>query len=52
MRGREFFEGVRTVLVDKNDKPKWQFKTTKDVPDSEVAKYFAEMSDRTKELII
>jgi len=28
----DFFEGVRTVLVDRGDKPKWSYLSPLDVP--------------------
>lgn len=40
MEGNDFFEGVRTVLIDKTDTPKWTYKSPNDVPNDEVAKYF------------
>lgn len=52
MDGNEFFEGVRCLLVDRKDTPKWQFKSIEDVPDTEVAEYFMHMKDQSKELKI
>lgn len=40
MNGEDFFEGVRTVLVDRGDTPKWQYKAPSDVPQKEVDRYF------------
>ena len=40
MQGNDFFEGVRCTLVDRNDKPKWTYKSIEDVPREEVEKYF------------
>ena len=43
MYGNDFYEGVRTVLIDRKDKPKWTFKSPLDVPSSLVDEYFAEL---------
>jgi len=43
MEGTDFFEGVRCTLVDKNDKPHWQYATLKDVPQQEVDSYFEKL---------
>ena len=40
MKGSEFYEGIRCVLVDKNAKPKWKYSNVKDVPEEEVQTYF------------
>jgi enoyl-CoA hydratase len=52
MAGNEFFEGVRCVLVDKNDTPKWTHKNISEITDSEINSYFQPMQDKTKELAI
>jgi enoyl-CoA hydratase len=41
MRNHDFYEGVRSVLIDKDRNPKWQFPTVKDVPNAVVEEYFA-----------
>lgn len=50
MQGKDFYEGVRCLLVDKKGSPDWEFKTVSDVSEAEVAKYFRPMSDASKEL--
>jgi hypothetical protein len=32
MEDNDFFEGVRTVLIDRKDVPKWTYKSPLDVP--------------------
>lgn len=32
MNDNDFYEGVRIVLVDRNDKPKWTYASPLDVP--------------------
>jgi hypothetical protein len=49
MEGTDFFEGVKTVLVDKTHVPNWQFKTLDSVPKTEVERYFTQLNH---ELII
>jgi enoyl-CoA hydratase len=46
MAGHDFFEGIRAVLVDKDQKPRWQHRTLSDVSEAEVAGYFAELGER------
>jgi 3-hydroxyisobutyryl-CoA hydrolase len=45
MAKNDFFEGVRTVLIDKNDTPKWTYKSPLEVPESEVQSYFQPLTD-------
>lgn len=41
MRGHDFYEGVRAVIVEKDNAPKWQPPTIKGVSKDDVAAYFA-----------
>jgi len=43
MEGIDFFEGVRCLLVDKGDKPNWEFDDVSKVSKEEVEKYFMEL---------
>ncbi|QQG35210.1 MAG: enoyl-CoA hydratase/isomerase family protein [Micavibrio aeruginosavorus] len=40
MRGNEFFEGVRAVLVDKDKSPKWQPETLENLTETDVLPLF------------
>jgi len=42
MENKDFYEGVRALLIDKDNNPKWQYKSLKDVPnvDELIKKYF------------
>lgn len=48
LEGNDFFEGIRAVLVDKDQKPNWSPATLKEVTNSAIKKYFAPLE---KELI-
>ena len=39
--GHDFYEGVRAVIVDKDNRPRWQPAALADVSDAEVARHFA-----------
>ena len=41
MNHREFFEGVRALLVDKDKSPQWSHKTVFDVSSDEVEEFFS-----------
>ena len=39
--GHDFYEGVRAVIIDKDNKPRWQPATLAEVNDAEVERHFA-----------
>ena len=41
----EFHEGVRAVIVDKDNRPQWQYKNIADVPDSEIEPLFTPLPE-------
>jgi enoyl-CoA hydratase len=41
IHGHDFYEGVRAVIVDKDNKPQWQPATLAEVSDAEVERHFA-----------
>ncbi|MEQ1653706.1 MAG: enoyl-CoA hydratase/isomerase family protein [Hyphomicrobium sp.] len=43
LKGRDFAEGVRAALVDKDGAPKWQHARVEDITANEVASYFASL---------
>ena len=36
----EFFEGVRALLVEKDKKPNWAFKSVNQITSADIAKFF------------
>jgi enoyl-CoA hydratase len=46
MQGTEFFEGIRSVLVDKDHAPGWRPDTLEGVTDALVAQHFAAIPGR------
>jgi enoyl-CoA hydratase len=45
IEGHDFYEGVRAVIVDKDNAPRWQPATLAAVPNVEVARHFAPLGD-------
>lgn len=45
IRGHDFYEGVRAVIVDKDNKPVWRPATLAEVNDAEVARHFAPLPE-------
>ncbi|MDO8874621.1 MAG: enoyl-CoA hydratase/isomerase family protein [Pseudolabrys sp.] len=45
IHGHDFYEGVRAVIVDKDNRPIWQPATLAQVSDAEVARHFAPLDD-------
>ena len=48
--GHDFYEGVRAVIVDKDNAPRWQPATLADVSDAEVEQHFAPLGEDELEL--
>ena len=46
MAGRDFYEGVRAALIDKDQAPRWQPATLAEVSDDMIDAYFAPIGDR------
>lgn len=50
MRGHDFYEGIRAVLIDKDHAPNWNPATLEEVSDELVESHFAMLGDREPEL--
>jgi enoyl-CoA hydratase len=46
MAAHDFYEGVRAMLIDRDQKPRWRPATLEEVSDSMVDGYFASIGDR------
>jgi enoyl-CoA hydratase len=45
IHGHDFYEGVRAVIVDKDNAPNWRPGTLAEVSDAEIARHFAPLPD-------
>lgn len=50
MSSKEFFEGVRSNLIDKDKNPTWEYKNVFEVPDEIVQKYFEKANPEAPDL--
>ena len=46
--GHDFYEGVRAVIVDKDNAPRWRPATLAEVLDTEVERHFAPLDDELR----
>ena len=45
MQDKDFFEGVRCLLVDRKDKAKWKYSSPFEMAESEVEHYFSRLPE-------
>ena len=45
VQSHDFQEGVRAVIIDKDNAPKWEHATLSDVPDARIDRYFAPLGE-------
>ena len=50
LEAKDFYEGVRAALVDKDNKPVWQPSRLEDITEAEVSAYFAPLGDEDLKL--
>jgi enoyl-CoA hydratase len=48
--GHDFFEGVRALLIDKDNQPRWQPASLEAVDQAEIEHHFASLDDRELEV--
>ena len=45
VHGHDFYEGIRAVIIDKDQAPRWQHASLADVSQTEVERHFAPLAD-------
>jgi enoyl-CoA hydratase len=43
--GEDFYEGIRAVIIDKDNRPRWHPATLAEVGDAEIERHFAPLAD-------
>ena len=46
LEGHDLYEGVRAILIDRDQRPRWRPASLKEVSDAEIARYFAPLGER------
>ena len=46
MAAHDFYEGIRAVLVERDQKPRWAPATLAEIGEAEVARYFESLGER------
>ena len=49
MEDSDFFEGVRALIIEKDNKPKWKHATYKDIKNEDVIKKYFERKEEIDE---
>ena len=50
LEGKDFYEGIRAVIIDKGDTPQWDPPTWEEIDQAEIARYFAPLGERELKL--
>ena len=50
LKGKDFYEGIRAVIIDKGDTPRWDPPTLEEIDQAEIARYFAPLGERELKL--
>ena len=50
LEGSDFYEGIRAVIIDKGDTPRWNPATLEQVDLHDIARYFAPLGERELKL--
>jgi enoyl-CoA hydratase len=43
--GEDFYEGIRAVIIDKDNRPRWRPATLAEVGEAEIERHFAPLPD-------
>jgi enoyl-CoA hydratase len=46
LQGKDFYEGIRAVIIDKGDTPRWNPATWEEIDHADIARYFAPLGEQ------